>query len=60
MHSKTVQDTFNELEQKLKNGIKYEDLQNDLDSLLGPLDDVVEDKSADSDWENDYRNQGTD
>ena len=39
----------------LKSGKKYEDLQDELESFLGPIDDTQDDLEANSEWENNYR-----
>ncbi len=39
----------------LKSGKKYEDLQDELESFLGPVDDTQDDLEANSEWENNYR-----
>ena len=42
---------------KLKKGVKYEDLQSSVDELLGPLNSYDQDVDIDSEWEENYRNR---
>jgi len=58
VNPENMQDKLKEIAEKLKHGKKYEDLQDEVDSFLGPLDNTEKDDLTDEAWENAYRYQG--
>jgi hypothetical protein len=53
---KMASDTLAEVAKALKEGKRYEDLQDALESFLGPVDASESDPEKDQEWENEYRN----
>lgn len=53
--NKASSDALGLLAEQLKAGVKYEALQGNLDSIIGPLDSFEVDKEADLVWETEYR-----
>ena len=53
--NKASSDALGLLAEQLKAGVKYEALQGNLDSIIGPLDSFEADEEADLVWETEYR-----
>jgi hypothetical protein len=47
---------FKQIEEKLLAGADYDSVQDDLNNILGPVDETENDPESDSDWEFFYRN----
>jgi hypothetical protein len=52
----TMSSTLKEIEERLKAGESYDSVQEDMNDILGPIDNSEHDLESDSDWEEFYRN----
>jgi hypothetical protein len=53
--AKKAHTKLDDVAEALKNGAKYEDLEDQINSFLGPVDKVEQDPEADKQWEMEYR-----
>ena len=53
--AKTARTKLDDIADALKKGKRYEDLQDELESFLGPVDKVEMDPELDAKWESEYR-----
>ena len=53
--AKTARTALDDVADALKAGTRYEDLQDKIESFLGPMDSVEQDPESDAQWEEEYR-----